>query len=206
MQKKYYIIYKGYNILSQFSKEENSVLPSLRDVYPHIEKDVYPIGRLDADSEGLLILTNDTSLNGQLLHPKKKIEKTYWVQVEGEANIDAILALESGVIISLSSGPYQTKKCKISKMTSDQDRCLLAKLPERVPPIRFRKNQNTSWLCVKLEEGKNRQIRKMFAKVGFPVLRLVRFSIQNLCLSKFESNSIKPLLKLEILKLLKFNV
>lgn len=206
MQKKYYIIYKGYNVLSQFSKEENSVLLSLRDVYPNIEKDVYPIGRLDADSEGLLILSNDTSLNAQLLNPKQKIEKTYWVQVEGDIPIDIIRVLEQGVVISLSNGPYQTQKCKISKMNSDQDKKLLAQLPERIPPIRFRKNQNTSWLCVKLEEGKNRQIRKMFAKVGFPVLRLVRFSIQNLSVPEFKVNSIKPLLKQDILKSLQINL
>lgn len=164
----YYKIYKPFQVLSQFSKEEGK--KTLMD-YFDVPKDVYPVGRLDYDSEGLLILTNDTSLNQKLLLPRNAHERTYWVQVEGLIDNSAVGMLENGVIIAVDGKPYPTLPSKASILET------VPNLPERNPPIRFRKNIPDSWLSLTLVEGKNRQVRKMTAAVGFPTLRLVRFSI-----------------------------
>ena len=164
----YYLIYKPYQVLSQFTSSDGKLC--LKDIL-NVPKDVYPVGRLDYDSEGLLLLTNDTSINHQLLHPKFAHARTYWVQVDGAITNDAIEALSKGVTISVDGKTYETKKAAL-KILPDA-----IVVPERNPPIRVRKSIPTSWVSIQLTEGKNRQVRKMFASVGFPVVRLIRSQI-----------------------------
>jgi 23S rRNA pseudouridine2457 synthase len=158
-------------VLSQFSEEGNK--KTLSDFFTGLSKDIYPVGRLDFDSEGLLILTNDKSLTHQLLDPKFAHARTYYTQVEGTVTAEAIKKLEAGVTITVDGKSYNTKKAKA---------CIIEEpsLPERNPPIRFRKNIPTTWISLTLTEGKNRQVRKMTAAAGFPTLRLVRYSIGKL--------------------------
>lgn len=168
MSSRYFAIYKPYMVLSQFSKEGDKV--TLKDHFD-VPVDVYPVGRLDQDSEGLLILTNDKLLNHRLLHPSFAHEREYWVQVEGDISKEAIDRLMKGVQISIDGKSYVTKPCKVVKQKQD------LKVPERVPPIRERKLIPTSWIRLILTEGKNRQVRKMTAAVGFPTLRLIRYRV-----------------------------
>ncbi len=169
---KYFAIYKPFGYLSQFTKEapDHQTLKDIQEFPP----DVYPVGRLDKDSEGLLILTNDKKLNHHLLNPKFQHARTYLAQVEGIPDKTAIQLLSKGVSIKVNKKQYQTLPAKIELLEQPPE------LPERDPPIRFRKNIPTSWLKITLTEGKNRQVRKMCAKVGFPVLRLVRIAIEHL--------------------------
>jgi len=194
---KYFIFYKPYNVLNQFSKEraEHITLADFMDV----EKDVYPVGRLDKDSEGLLILTNDTSLNAALLSPSKKHSRSYFVQVDDEITDTAIRKVSEGVTIKLDTGEYLTKACRVKKLIKPPV------LPERNPPVRFRQNIPTSWALIELTEGKNRQIRKMFASVGFPVLRLVRIQIEDLKIGKLEPGKYIEITGEELFKLLKID-
>jgi 23S rRNA pseudouridine2457 synthase len=173
----YYLIYKPYQVLSQFTSSDGKLC--LKDIL-NVPKDVYPVGRLDYDSEGLLLLTNDTSINHQLLHPKFAHARTYWVQVDGLITNDAIETLSKGVTISVDGKTYETKKA-VLKILSDS---LL--VPERNPPIRVRKSIPTSWISIQLTEGKNRQVRKMFASVGFPVVRLIRSQIGQFSIAQMQ--------------------
>ena len=173
----YYLIYKPYQVLSQFTSSDGKLC--LKDIL-NVPKDVYPVGRLDYDSEGLLLLTNDTSINHQLLHPKFAHARTYWVQVDGAITNDAIEALSKGVTISVDGKTYETKKATL-KILPDN---LL--VPERNPPIRVRKSIPTSWVSIQLTEGKNRQVRKMFASVGFPVVRLIRSQIGQFSIAQMQ--------------------
>ena len=177
----YYIVYKPFGVLSQFSGEGNT-LGMLSD-FP---SDVYPVGRLDKDSEGLLLLTNDTRLNHLLLDPNYSHERTYWVQVEGEISDIALKDLEAGVKISVNKKIHSTLKARAERL---QDAGRL--LPERDPPIRFRKNVPDSWIGITLKEGKNRQVRKMTAAVGFPTLRLVRWSVEALTIEGFQVGEVR---------------
>ncbi len=171
----YYLFNKPYQVLSQFTKEGDK--QTLADYFPSIPKDVYPVGRLDYDSEGLLLLTNDKPLTNRLLNPSFAHPRTYWVQVEGIITQEAIKELEKGVLIAVEGKKYKTKEAKATIITNEID------IPARNPPIRFRKNVPDSWLSLTLIEGKNRQVRKMTASVGFPTLRLIRYAIGNLNLS-----------------------
>ena len=173
----YYLIYKPYQVLSQFTSSDGKLC--LKDIL-NVPKDVYPVGRLDYDSEGLLLLTNDTSINHQLLHPKFAHARTYWVQVDGAITNDAIEALSKGVTISVDGKTYETKKA-VLKILSDS-----ILVPERNPPIRVRKSIPTSWISIQLTEGKNRQVRKMFASVGFPVVRLIRSQIGQFSIAQMQ--------------------
>jgi len=173
----YYLIYKPYQVLSQFTSSDGKLC--LKDIL-NVPKDVYPVGRLDYDSEGLLLLTNDTSINHQLLHPKFAHARTYWVQVDGAITNDAIESLSKGVTISVDGKTYATKKA-VLKILPDN---LL--VPERNPPIRVRKSIPTSWVSIQLTEGKNRQVRKMFASVGFPVVRLIRSQIGQFSIAQMQ--------------------
>ena len=166
---KYILFYKPFQVLSQFSREGDK--KTLADYLTGLEKNIYPVGRLDYDSEGLLFLTNDTSLNQKLLHPKNGHQKTYWVQVEGAAQEQDLLDLEQGVNISVNGKIHKTLPAKASVIPEPEP------LPERNPPIRFRKNIPTTWLSITIGEGKNRQVRKMTAAIGFPTLRLIRSAI-----------------------------
>lgn len=165
---RYFLLHKPYGFLSQFSGESTDQL--LGDLYD-FPKDVYSVGRLDKDSEGLLILTNDNRFKTNVLDPKQKLAKTYWVQVEGEITPEAIKRLQEGSIeIKHKKNIYRVKKAKCKRIFPD-------KISERTPPIRKRKNIPTSWIALTITEGKNRQVRKMTAAVGFPTLRLIRISI-----------------------------
>ena len=189
-QQRYYIIYKPFQVLSQFSAIENKkTLGNLFDV----EKDIYAVGRLDYDSEGLLILTNDKSLNQKLLHPTNKHLREYWVQVEGTITKDALKKLAEGVNISIDGNIYKTKPAKVSILIEPL-------VYERNPPIRFRKNIATSWISLILTEGKNRQVRKMTATVGFPTLRLIRNSIEDIYLDVMKPGEIISLSKASLYK------
>ncbi len=167
----YYIIYKPFQVLSQFTSQEGK--KTLKDFFP-VPADVYPVGRLDFDSEGLMILTNDTTFNHRLLNPRFAHDREYWVQVEGEISPAAVHQLEAGVTISVDGKSYRTKPAKVIIMSS------LPPVPERFPPIRYRAQIPTSWIRIILQEGKNRQVRKMTAQVGFPTLRLIRYRIEQL--------------------------
>ncbi len=175
-------------MLPQFSDDQGR--PTLGQLHD-FPKDVYPVGRLDMDSEGLLVLTNDKKMNSRLLQPKNEHTRTYWAQVEGEINEEAIANLEKGVTIRINKKDYETLPAKARILESPN-------LPERNPPIRYRKSVPDSWLELTLTEGKNRQVRKMTAAVGFPTLRLVRASISDLKLGNMQIGEVKELDKGEI--------
>ena len=173
----YFLIYKPYLVLSQFSALEGK--KTLADFF-EVPRDVYPVGRLDNDSEGLLLLTNDKPLNHRVLDPKFAHEREYWVQVDGDITIDAIQQLQKGVTINVDGKLYPTKPSTVSIFKKDPE------VPERNPPIRFRKEIPAPWIKMILTEGKNRQVRKMTAQVGFPTLRLIRYRIEELTLGEMQ--------------------
>lgn len=181
---RYFIIHKPYLVLSQFSAQEGK--QTLAD-YCDVPTDVYPVGRLDFDSEGLLLLTNDKQLNHRLLHPQYKHEREYWVQVDGAITTTALQQLMHGVVISIDGNAHRTQPCIASTFVEAPD------VAERNPPIRFRKNIPTSWIKLSLHEGKNRQVRRMCAAVGFPVLRLIRYRIENITLAHLQPGQTKEL-------------
>ena len=154
---RYFVIYKPFGILSQFSGEADT-LKDVADFPP----EVYPVGRLDKDSEGLLLITDDKSLNHYLLDPKFGHLRSYLAQVEGIPNEDAIRQLQSGTEINVDGRLYETKKA-FAKILAEPPL-----LPDRNPPIRYRKSVPDTWIQLTLTEGKNRQVRKMTAAVGFP--------------------------------------
>jgi 23S rRNA pseudouridine2457 synthase len=182
---RYFLFYKPYQVLTQFSAEGEK--KTLAHFFKNIPKDVYPVGRLDFDSEGLLLLSNDKKLTQQLLEPRNKHERTYYVQVEGILDEIARQKLEQGVEINVDGALYKTLPSKARIIEAEP------RLPERNPPIRFRKNIPTSWLALTLCEGKNRQVRKMTAVVGFPTLRLVRYSIGAFNIEGWDSGQIEEL-------------
>ena len=176
-------------MLSQFTSEGGK--RCLKDII-EVEKDVYPVGRLDYDSEGLLLLTNDASINHQLLHPSFEHQRTYWVQVDGAITMAAANALSKGVMINIDGKQYQTKQATVKLLPDDLE------VPDRNPPIRFRKSIPATWAAITLTEGKNRQVRKMFAAVGFPVLRLIRAQMGNYTISKMQPGDLLSLTAQEV--------
>lgn len=187
----YYAIYKPYNVISQFSKENEQDL-TLKDLFS-VPSDVYPIGRLDKDSEGLLLLSNDSGLNEQLLHPSNKVTKTYLAQIEGVPSEESVLRLKKGIAIVIHKKTHQTLPASVFVIDEP------FQIPIRNPPIRFRKNIPTSWLKIEIKEGKNRQVRKMCAAVGLPVLRLIRISMGKYTLPVLENGWIRKIMKSEII-------
>lgn len=169
---------KPFNVLCQFTDKEGR--KNLSDFIPF--KNVYAAGRLDYDSEGLVILTDDGKLQNQISDPNHKMLKTYWVQVENIPNESDLNKLRAG--IKLKDGITKPAKVKLINQP---------KLRERVPPIRQRKNIPTSWIELKITEGKNRQVRRMTAAIGYPALRLIRYSIGNWNLKDLKSGEFKIL-------------
>ena len=190
---KYFVVHKPFNVLSQFTSQEGK--KTLKDFFD-VPVDIYPVGRLDYDSEGLLILTNDKGLNQKLLNPLLVHEREYWVQVEGDITNAAVSILQMGVDINIYGKIYHTKKCKAQKFITPP----LVSL--RNPPIRIRKNIPDSWIKIILTEGKNRQVRKMTAKVGFPTLRLIRYRIEKINMEGLHPGEMKILSQGEMYNLL----
>jgi 23S rRNA pseudouridine2457 synthase len=181
----YILFYKPYGVLSQFTREKG--YKALCDFGPFPEN-VYAAGRLDADSEGLLFLTNDTKVNHRITDPKFEHERTYFVQVEGIPNNNDLARLRNGIAI-------ETKRTKPAIV------CILdyePNFPARAIPIRFRKNIPTTWLEITLHEGRNRQVRKMTAAIGHPTLRLVRSSMTFLTLKGLRPGEHRDLKSAEI--------
>ncbi len=164
---------KPYDVLSQFT--DNDGRTTLAD-YIKI-KNIYAAGRLDRDSEGLLLLTDDGRLQDKIANPKNKLTKSYWVQVENQLDDQAINNLQKGV--ALKDGI--TKPAQVSRIEAPQD------LWPRHPPVRFRKTIPTQWLEITISEGKNRQVRRMTAAVGHPTLRLIRHRI-----GRWELGNLQP--------------
>ncbi|KIC92160.1 pseudouridine synthase [Flavihumibacter sp. ZG627] len=188
----YFALYKPFEVLTQFSSEGNK--KTLKDIID-VPTDVYPVGRLDYDSEGLLLLTNDKGVNAALLQPSKRREKSYFVQLEGEITPDAISELKKGVNISINNKLHHTLPAKVISLSKAPS------LPERNPPIRFRKNIPTSWISLSIREGKNRQVRKMTASVGFPTLRLVRYRIGGMNIEGWYPGELRSFTREEFYKL-----
>ncbi|MCX7986024.1 MAG: pseudouridine synthase [Bacteroidales bacterium] len=181
----YFIVHKPYLMLSQFTfGEGQSGLSNLNFKFP---PDVYPVGRLDADSEGLLLLTNDKRLYSFLFDEKNPHPRTYLVQVEGVFSEQAKEKIEKGVLINLKGHKYLTKPAKVEILNEEPN------VPPRVPPIRFRKSIPTSWIKITLWEGKNRQVRRMTAAVGYPTLRLIRIAIGNIHLGALQPGEVKAI-------------
>ncbi len=161
-----YLFNKPFGVISQFTELDGAIsLANFIQV-----AGIYPAGRLDKDSEGLLLLTNNGSLQHKISNPKNKMEKTYWVQVEGVPDQKAIQQLEQGV--KLKDGLTLPAKARL--IDADE---ILPQLWPRIPPIRYRAKIPTCWIELKIKQGKNRQVRRMTAAVGYPTLRLVRYAI-----------------------------
>lgn len=184
MNLSYYIFNKPFQVLSQFTPIDDK--KCLRDFIhiPHI----YSCGRLDYDSEGMLLLTNDGSFINRITDPQHKLPKVYLAQVEGEVSPEALAQLEQGVMIE-------------DKMTLPAQACLYQgadQIPKRDPDIRYRKDIPTSWIKLTIYEGRNRQVRKMTAKVGHPTLRLIRYAIGNLNIKNMEPGELRELTKADL--------
>ena len=169
----YIAFFKPFDVVTQFSPAEGEQETLANFGFP---PDVYPIGRLDADSEGLLILSDDTRLNNALLDPEFEHERTYWAQVDNIPAESALGELRRGVVIQ----GRKTKPCRARRLEEEPQ------VPPRSVPIRVRKNIPTSWISLTLTEGKNRQVRRMTAAVGHPTLRLIRWSIGTLTLGDLD--------------------
>jgi 23S rRNA pseudouridine2457 synthase len=165
---------KPYGVLSQFTSD-GSANRTLADF--QLPKKVYPIGRLDADSEGLLLLSDEPELNQRLLHPRHAHQREYWAQVERIPSAESLCKLEAGPVVQ----GRKTRRCRAWLLDPQPE------VPRRDPPIRFRKIVPTCWLGLELVEGKNRQVRRMTASIGHPTLRLIRIRIGQFHLAEIPS-------------------
>jgi 23S rRNA pseudouridine2457 synthase len=167
-------------MLCQFTPEGNKPALSSLHKFP---LDCYPVGRLDTDSEGLLLLTNDKKINQKFLDPNFQHKRTYLVQVDGDITDEAIKKLCGGIEIKVEGKNFKTLPAEAKKIEEPV-------LPPRNPPVRFRKSVPTSWISLTLTESKNRQVKTMTAAVGFPTLRLVRTQIEQIDLGKMQPNDV----------------
>jgi 23S rRNA pseudouridine2457 synthase len=179
------LFYKPFQVMSQFSPTDDGKI-TLKDFIDVPE--IYPIGRLDWDSEGLMLLSDDGILQHRLSDPQWGHPRTYWVQVERVPDDAAIAQLRQGVTIQ----NYRTRPAQVRLLTEEPD------LPPRDPPIRFRKSVPTAWIELILTEGRNRQVRRMTAAVGFPTLRLVRVAIGSLTLAGLQPGQWRDLEPAEV--------
>ncbi len=186
---RYLLFYKPYAVLTQFSDRTEAFRDTLK-AYIDVPG-VYAAGRLDRDSEGLLLLTNDGWLQHRLTDPVFAHPRTYWVQVERCPDEAALEHLRQGVVIKGD----RTRPAQVRILEQEPD------LPPRDPPIRFRKTVPTAWLELTLTEGRNRQVRRMTAAVGHPTLRLVRRAIAHLCLDGLEPGQWRDLSEDEVMEL-----
>lgn len=196
---RYLLFYKPYDVLTQFTdrlgdrlgdRPDSNQRSTLKDYIP--VPGVYPVGRLDRDSEGLLLLTNNGRLQHRLSDPQFGHARTYWVQVEDIPAEPALDRLRQGVAIQT----YRTRPAQVRLLPSEPD------LPPRHPPIRERKAIPTAWLEMTLTEGRNRQVRRMTAAVGYPTLRLVRVAIAHLQLTGLEPGQWRDLTPTELQRLM----
>ena len=195
-KKRYFLIYKPYGVLCQFTPQHGKTC--LADIVK-LPKDVYPVGRLDENSEGLLLLSNDGGLKQELLHPEFEHERTYYAQLDGLINEKALELLRTGVKIRVNKNDYQTLPAKVEIIEEPQ-------VPERPVRVDYNRTKGYSWISITLKEGKNRQVRKMTAAVGYPTVRLLRVSIENLSLGnlqpgqkiEFSEKSIKKKLRIPL--------
>lgn len=183
----YYLINKPYGYLTQFHDKEGR--PVLKELYK-FPRGVYPVGRLDLDSEGLLLLTDDKKLTDFLLNPKNNHEREYYVQIEGEATTKELEPLKHGVVIE----KQMTKPAKVKLI---QEPPFLWK---RNPPVRERKTVPTCWISLTLTEGRNRQVRKMTAATGHPTLRLIRYRIIGVTVEGLQPGDVRKITKEELFK------
>jgi 23S rRNA pseudouridine2457 synthase len=181
---RYFLFHKPYGVLSQFTPEDGA--RSLAEF--GLPKGVYPAGRLDKDSEGLLLLTDDGPLIERLLNPRNEKPKTYWALVERVPTEEALQRMRTGLRIE----DYQTKPCRAVLLEPQPE------VPPREPPVRLRKSVQDVWLEVSLVEGKNRQLRKMTAAIGHPTLRLVRQSMANLRLEGLAPGAWREIVRTDI--------
>ncbi len=183
---RYLAFYKPYDVLCQFTPGDVPGRATLAD-YVHVP-DVYPAGRLDRDSEGLLLLTTDGALQHRLTDPKFEHPRTYYVQVEGAPSEQDLKPLRLGVHIQ----EYVSRPAKVRVLNAEPG------LPPRTPPIRYRANIPATWIEITLTEGRNRQVRRMTASIGFPTLRLVRIAIGALRLGELQPGQWRDLSEAEL--------
>jgi 23S rRNA pseudouridine2457 synthase len=170
LAKRYFLLHKPYGYLSQFTSEPGSRHHTLAALFPLPA--MYPVGRLDWDSEGLMLLTNDGEMQHRMTDPRFEHPRTYWAQIEGAITPDALDKLRHGLPVQ----DYLTRPARVRILAAEE----LATLPERPVPIRYRATIPTAWLELEIREGRNRQVRRMTAAVGLPTLRLVRVALGEL--------------------------
>jgi 23S rRNA pseudouridine2457 synthase len=199
---RYFIANKPFNTICQFSQEVEGQ-KTLADLNFDFPKDAYPIGRLDQDSEGLLLLTSDRSLNHRLLNPQFAHKRTYLAQIEGIPTEEALKKFRNGVTIKIEKKLYDTLPAECHAVKDPSVYFDNSPIWERLPLPKSSGNKPMSWIEVTLTEGKNRQVRRMCAAIGHPCLRLIRIKMVDLKLGDLQPNEVKELDGATLFSLLK---